>query len=65
MEKRYPAYRVKFSAVRGTEHVADTTESYPAKRESCVHMGKTLSLSPRSRLSTSEISVHGKTFRLI
>ena len=33
--------------------------------ESCVHMGKTLSLSPRSRLLTSEISVHGKTFCLI
>jgi hypothetical protein len=31
----------------------------------CVHMEKTLSRSPRSCLSTSEISVHGKTFRLI
>jgi hypothetical protein len=43
MEKRYPAYRVKFPAVTySIEHqlnwkVADTTESYPAKRESCVH----------------------------
>ena len=57
MEKRYPAYRVKLKF--------SETESYPAKRESCVHMGKALSRSPRSRLSTSEISVHGKTFRLI
>jgi hypothetical protein len=46
MEKSYPAYRVKFPAVTSsTEHqlnwkVADTTESYPAKRESCVHLGK-------------------------
>jgi glutamate dehydrogenase/leucine dehydrogenase len=28
------------------EKLADTTESYRAKRESCVHMGKTLSRSP-------------------
>jgi hypothetical protein len=36
--------------------------SYSAKRKSCVHKGKTLSRSPRCRLSTSEISVHGRTF---
>jgi hypothetical protein len=45
MEKRYPANRVSFRLWRSTEHqlnwkVADTTESYPALRENCVHMGK-------------------------
>jgi hypothetical protein len=49
--------------------VADTTKSFPAKRESFGYAvfiwEKTLSRSPRSCLSTSEISVHGKTFRLI
>ena len=38
---------------------------FPLSGKVGVHMGKTLSRVPRSRLSTSEISVHRKTFRLI
>jgi hypothetical protein len=54
---------------RSAEHelnwkVADTTESYPAKRESCVRIRKT-GRPPRSCLSTSKISVHGKSCCLI
>ena len=41
--------------------VSDTTKSYPAKRESCVHGKNIIPRSLRSRLSTSEISIHGKT----
>ena len=39
-------------------------ESFPVKRESCVHMEQKLSRSPRSRLSTGGNSVPGETFHL-
>ena len=38
---------------------------FPLSGESCVHMRQKLSRSPRSRLSASEMSLPGKTFRLI
>jgi hypothetical protein len=66
MEKSYPAYREKFSAVtKETMKVFSLSEKVLVML--CSYMGQKLSRSPRSRLSTykRDLSVPGRTFRLI